>query len=130
MQEVQEQENTICIANLKEISEKSNYHVNFIYLDFKGLKDDDLIQMQPFFEKTRAQFIDAPNTPFPINPLSFIDSINDINKQMGIDKFVDIICKYSNIGIKQRGKLREATTKRLSLKPGEHPSFREINEQL
>lgn len=116
---------------LREISEKSNHHVNFIYLDFKGLKDDDLIEMQPFFDKTKAQFIDAPNTPFPVNPLSFIDNINDVNKQMGIDKFVDIICKYSNIGIKQRGKLREATNEAfIAKKPGEYPSFSEINEQL
>ena len=87
--------------------------------------------MQPFFEKTKAQFIDAPKTPFPVNPLSFIDSINDVNKQMGIDKFVDIICKYSNIGIKQRGKLREATSEAfISKRPGEYPSFSEINEQL
>jgi DNA sulfur modification protein DndE len=116
---------------LKEISEKSNHHVNFIYLDFKGLKDDDLIEMQPFFDRTKAKFIDAPKTPFPVNPLSFIDSINEVNKQMGIDKFVDIICKYSNIGIKQRGKLREATYEAfLTKKPGEYPNFSEINEQL
>ncbi len=116
---------------LKEISEKSNHHVNFIYLDFKGLKDDDLKDMQPFFEKTKSQFIDAPNTPFPVNPLSFIDSINDTNKRLGIDKFVDIICKYSNIGIKQRGTLRDATSEAFILKkPGEYPSFTEINEQL
>lgn len=80
--------------------------------------------MQPFFDKTKAQFIDAPKTPFPVNPLSFIDSINDVNRQMGIDKFVDIICKYSNIGIKQRGKLREATIEAFhNLKPGAYPSF-------
>lgn len=116
---------------LREISEKSNHHVNFIYLDFKGLKDDDLAEMQPFFEKTKSHFIDAPKTPFPVNPLSFIDSINDVNKQMGIDKFVDIICKYSNIGIKQRGKLREATIEAFQkMKPGAYPSFSEINEQL
>lgn len=116
---------------LKEIVEKSNHLVNFIYLDFKGLKDDDISELRPFFEKTKAQFIDAPSTPFPINPLSFIDSINDVNKQMGIDKFVDIICKYSNIGIKQKGKLREATQEAfLSKKPGEYPTFPEINEKL
>ena len=116
---------------LREISEKSNHHVNFIYLDFKGLKEDDLTEMKPFFEKTKCQFIDAPTTPFPVNPLSFIDSINDVNKQMGIDKFVDIICKYSNLGIKQRGRLREATNEAfISKKPGEYPSFSEINEQL
>jgi DNA sulfur modification protein DndE len=116
---------------LQEISKKSHYQVNFIYLDFKGLKDNDLIKFQPFFEKTRARFIDAPKMPFPVNPLSFIDSINDVNKQMGIDKFVDIICKYSNIGIKQRGKLREATNEAFLTKhPGEYPSFSEINEHL
>ena len=87
--------------------------------------------MQPFFEITKALFIDAPKSAFPVNPLSFIDSINDVNKQMGIDKFVDIICKYSNIGIKQRGKLREATSEAfISKRPGEYPSFSEINEQL
>ena len=116
---------------LNEIVEKTNYLVNFIYLDFKGLKDDDLNDMRPFFEKTKAKFINAPTTPFPVNPLSFIDSINDVNKQMGIDKFVDIICKYSNIGIKQKGKLREATQEVFLLKkPGEYPVFPEINEKL
>lgn len=116
---------------LNQITEKSNHHVNFIYLDFKGLKDGDLDTLQPFFDKTKAKFIDAPNIKFPVNPLSFIDSINEINKQMGIDKFVDIICKYSNIGIKQRGKLREATNEAfLAKKPGEYPNFSEINEHL
>ena len=94
---------------LNQISCESNHHVSFIYLDFKGLKDDDLKYFQPFFDKTKASFIDAQD-PFPINPLSFIDSINEVNKQMGVDKFVDIICKYSNIGIKQ-GALRDATLK-------------------
>jgi DNA sulfur modification protein DndE len=49
---------------------------------------------------------------------------------MGIDKFVDIICKYSNMGIKQRGKLREAINEAFIPKcPCEYPSFSE-NEQL
>ena len=116
---------------LKQISDKTNHHVNFIYLDFKGLKEDDLKQMQPFFDKTKANFIDAPKTPFPVNPLSFIDGINETNKQMGIDKFVDIICKYSNIGIKQRGLLRTATIEAfIDKKVDQYPSFSEINEIL
>jgi len=116
---------------LNQISSESNHHVSFVYLDFKGLKEDDLKHFQPFFDKTKATFIDAPNTPFPVNPLSFIDSINEVNKQMGVDKFVDIICKYSNIGIKQRGTLRDATLEAfLTKKPGEYPSFPEINEKL
>lgn len=116
---------------LNQISNESNHHVSFIYLDFKGLKDDDLKYFQPFFDKTKSIFIDAPKTPFPVNPLSFIDSINEVNKQMGVDKFVDIICKYSNIGIKQRGTLRDATLEAfLDKKPGEYPSFPEINEKL
>ena len=28
---------------------------------------------------------------FPVNPLTFIDNVNEVNKNMGIDKFVDII---------------------------------------
>ena len=116
---------------LNQISKESNHHVSFIYLDFKGLKEDDLKNLQPFFEHTKASFIDAPKTPFPVNPLSFIDSINEVNKQMGVDKFVDIICKYSNIGIKQRGTLRDATLEAFLLKkPGEYPSFSEINDKL
>lgn len=116
---------------LNQICSNSNYQVNFIYLDFKGLKDDDLKYYEPFFTKTRAKFIDVPRTPFPLNPLSFIDNINQVNKQMGIDKFVDIICKYSNIGPKQRGKLRNATSEAFeSSSPGTYPSMQMIHEHL
>lgn len=116
---------------LTQISTESNHHVSFIYLDFKGLKDDDLIYLKPFFNHTKALFIDAPKIPFPLNPLTFIDSINEVNKQMGVDKFVDIICKYSNIGIKQRGILRDATMRAfLNKKAGQHPSIPEINSIL
>lgn len=116
---------------LREISDLSNHLVNFIYLDFKGLKDDDVKQMKPFFERTRTTFIDVPNTSFPINPLSFIDCYNDTNKSMGIDKFTDIICKYSNLGQKQKGSLRTAIKECFEeKKPGEYPNFKEINEKL
>lgn len=116
---------------LREISELSNHLVNFIYLDFKGLKDDDVKQMSSFFERTHTTFIDIPNNPFPINPLSFIDCINDTNKSMGIDKFTDIICKYSNLGQKQKGCLRSAIKDCFEeKKPGEYPNFVEINEKL
>ena len=66
--------------------------------------------MSPFSKKTGATFIDAPRTQFPVNPLTFIDNVNEVDKQMGIDKFVDIVSKYSNLGPKQKGILREATT--------------------
>lgn len=116
---------------LREICELSNHLVNFIYLDFKGLKDDDVNQMKPFFERTQTTFIDVPNNPFPINPLSFIDCINDTNKAMGIDKFTDIVCKYSNLGQKQKGSLRSAIKECFDeKKPGDYPNFKEINEKL
>jgi len=116
---------------LSQIFEQSNGHVNFIYLDFKGLKKDDIIEMSDFFNNTQTDFIDVPQTPFPVNPLTFIDNVNEVNKNMGIDKFVDIICKYSNLGIKQRGKLREATTEAfIEQKGGTYPTMRLINEYL
>lgn len=116
---------------LSQIYEQSNGHVNFIYLDFKGLKQDDVKRMDKFFQNTRTNFVDVPQTPFPVNPLTFIDNINEVNKTMGIDKFVDIVCKYSNLGIKQKGKLREATYNTfIEQKGGLYPTLEQINEHL
>ena len=116
---------------LSQLQEQSNGHVNFIYLDFKGLKQEDVIKMKPFFEKTQTDFIDAPQTPFPVNPLTFIDNVNEVNKNMGIDKFVDIICKYSNLGVKQKGKLREAVVEAfLEQRGGIYPTLKLVNSKL
>lgn len=116
---------------LSQICEKTNGQANFIYLDFKGLKPEDVEKNKSFFDRTKAEYIDIPQKPFPLNPLTFIDNINDKNKQMGIDKFVDIICKYSGLGIKQRGKLRTATTEAFLDKKGVmYPSIGDINEKL
>jgi DNA sulfur modification protein DndE len=76
---------------LGQFVEVSSGAVNFIYLDFKGLKKDDVAALMPFFEKTQTTFIDAPQVPFPLNPMSFIDTVNEKNKIMGINKLVDII---------------------------------------
>lgn len=116
---------------LSQIYEQSNGHVNFIYLDFKGLKQDDIKRMDKFFQNTKTNFIDVPQTPFPVNPLTFIDNINEVNKTMGIDKFVDIVCKYHNLGIKQKGKLREAAYNIfIEQKGGLYPTLWQINERL
>ncbi|MDR0973623.1 MAG: DndE family protein [Prevotellaceae bacterium] len=116
---------------LSQIYEQSNGHVNFIYLDFKGLKQDDVKRMDKFFQNTRTNFVNVPQTPFPVNPLTFIDNINEVNKTMGIDKFVDIVCKYSNLGIKQKGKLREATYNTfIEQRGGLYPTLEQINERL
>lgn len=116
---------------LTQIFEQSNGHVNYIYLDFKGLKQDDIVEMSEFFNKTQTDFIDVPQTPFPVNPLTFIDNVNEVNKNMGIDKFVDIICKYSNLGVKQKGKLRNAVTEAfIEQKAGTYPTMQQVNEYL
>lgn len=116
---------------LAQITEKSNGHVNFIYLDFKGLKQDDIKVMEPFFQATQSEFINVPNKPFPVNPLTFIDNINEVDRNMGIDKFVDIICKYSNLGNKQKSFLREAVTEAFfEQKGGTYPNMTLINEKL
>ncbi len=116
---------------LSQIYEQSNGHVNFIYLDFKGLKQEDVKRMDKFFQSTKTHFVDVPQTPFPVNPLTFIDNINEVNKTMGIDKFVDIVCKYSNLGIKQKGKLREATYNTfIDQKGGLYPTLEQINDHL
>lgn len=87
--------------------------------------------MTPFFNRTKTEFINVPDTRFPINPLTFIDNVNESNKNMGIDKFVDIVCKYSNLGVKQKGLLREATQNAfINQKGGAYPTLNQINEIL
>ncbi|MCT4615439.1 MAG: DndE family protein [Marinifilaceae bacterium] len=116
---------------ISQITEKSNGHINYIYLDFKGLKKDDIDEMQAFFNTTRTEFINVPEKPFPVNPLTFIDNVNETNKQMGIDKFVDIVCKYSNLGVKQKGKLRDAISEAfLNNSSSEYPTIKQINKEL
>lgn len=86
---------------LRQINQQTNGKVNYLFLDFKGIGEEDKNKMSKFFESTHTQCICAPNEPFPLNPISFIDNVNEKNKIVGINKFVDIIAKYSNIGKKQ-----------------------------
>lgn len=116
---------------LKQVAETSKGKVNFIYLDFKGLKKEDEKALKPFFDKTGAKYIDAPHTAFPINPLSFIDNINDKNKIMGINKFVDIISQYANLGRVQQQTLKDATKVAFdNKKGGAYPSLRDIYNEV
>lgn len=117
---------------ISQIHEKSNGLVNFIYLDFKGLKNGDREAYEKFFSATKTEFVDVPTIPFPINPLTFIDNVNESNKRMGIDKFVDIICKYNpSLGVKQRGALTDATTEAFNDQVGgTYPTIQEVNQKL
>lgn len=83
--------------------------------------------MSDFFTETHTECVSAPHTPFPLNPVSFIDNVNEKNKLVGINKFVDIIAKYSNIGKKQQQTLKDATKEAfVQHKDGKHPSLKEI----
>lgn len=116
---------------LSQFITASQGKVNFIYLDFKGLKKEDVNALAPFFAKTKTNFIDAPQVPFPLNPISFIDNVNEKNKIMGINKLVDIITHYSGIGKNQQQTLRDAIKDVFQeLKPGTYPSFRNIYERV
>ncbi|AEE51789.1 DndE family protein [Haliscomenobacter hydrossis] len=116
---------------LYQISEKSNNQINFIYLDFKGLKKEDKELLKPFFDRTKTTLIDAPHTQFPINPLSFIDSINETNRKLGISKFVDIVVSYSSAGIKQSQFLKDAVRQSFAIKKGgKYPTITEIFEEV
>jgi DNA sulfur modification protein DndE len=112
---------------IEQIVDKTKEQVNFVFLDFKGLKKDDQNAMAGFFTKTKANLIDAPNKKIPVNPLSFIDNINEKNKIMGINKFVDILASYGNLGKVQQQTLRDATRNVFGrMKDGKYPSFDKI----
>jgi DNA sulfur modification protein DndE len=106
--------------------------VNFIYLDFKGLKKEDVNYYKPFFTKTKSTLIDAPQTPFPVNPLTFIDNINEKNRILGINKFVDIIISQAKgMGSVQKTALKDAVKEAfLNKRNGEYPSLKDIYEIL
>ncbi|MES2382157.1 MAG: DndE family protein [Bacteroidota bacterium] len=116
---------------LKQISQETKGEVNFLFLDFKGISGEDEKKNKEFFEKTKTELIKAPYKPFPINPLAFIDNVNEKNKIMGINKFVDIITSYSNIGKNQQQTLKDATREVFnSMKNGQYPSFKQIYNKV
>ncbi|MCY7357200.1 MAG: DndE family protein [Rudanella sp.] len=120
------------LSLLKQVADVAGGQLNFLYLDFTGLKKDDLPFYQPFFDATRAEYLDAPQTPFPLNPLTFIDNVNEKNKLMGINKFVDIMLSYApKMGSTQAQRLKEATRDAFNAKSGgAYPSFAAIPGQF
>lgn len=114
---------------LERICEASNHQTNFIFVDFKGISESDKEsnEFRSFFNKTKAELIDTPNKPFPVNPLSFIDNINENNKILGINKFVDIITDYAGLGKVQVQQLKEATRQAFdNHHSGKYPTVKEI----
>ena len=114
---------------LRQLVIKTQGQVNFLFLDFKGISKEDQQKMSDFFTATHTTCINAPDEPFPLNPLSFIDNINKTNKLMGINKFVDIIAKYSNIGKVQQQTLKDAVVEAFNRQTsGDYPSLKEVYE--
>lgn len=111
---------------IASLSIKTQGQVNFLFLDFKGIKEEDKKKLQDFFDTTHTTCINAPDSSFPLNPLTFIDNINEKNKLVGINKFVDIIAKYSNIGKVQQQTLKDATKEAFIQSKSEHPSLKDI----
>ena len=116
---------------LRQLVSKTQGQVNFLFLDFKGISIEDKNKMHDFFTETHTTCINAPDEPFPLNPLSFIDNINDRNKLVGINKFVDIIAKYSNIGKKQQQTLKDAVQEAfIQQTSGDYPSMKEVYDLI
>lgn len=117
----------LALEFLRQLTVKTQGQVNFLFLDFKGISKEDREKMLDFFSATQATCINAPDEPFPLNPLSFIDNVNNTNKLVGINKFVDIISKYSNIGKVQQQTLKNAVKEAFDRQTsGEYPSLKEV----
>ena len=116
---------------LYQIAQVSNGQTNFVYLDFKGLNNEDAERLRPFFSKTNTELINAPQKTFPLNPLGFIDNVNETNKKLGISKFVDIIASYYHTGTNQTMQLKDAVKTCFSnKKSGQYPTMSEIYEEV
>ncbi|MDO4228549.1 MAG: DndE family protein [Capnocytophaga sp.] len=118
---------------LERIVAESKGKVNFLYLDFKGMTENDKKsgENKSFFDVTNAKLIDTPTHSFPVNPLSFINNINEKDKIVGIGRFVDIIDKYANLGNVQKQHLKDATRKAFDdKKDGSYPTLSDILENV
>ncbi|MFJ1329706.1 DndE family protein [Capnocytophaga canimorsus] len=118
---------------LERIVTESKGKVNFLYLDFKGMTESDKVSSEnkEFFNATNAKLIDTPTNSFPVNPLSFINNINEKDKIVGIGRFVDIITKYANLGNVQKQHLKDATRKAFEdKKDGSYPTLSDILENV
>ena len=112
---------------LSEIVKLSGHKVNFAFLDFKGVNSEDAAKLKPFLTETEATLIDSPATPFPINPLAFIDNVNEQDRIMGINKFVDILSDYENLGANQKQTLKIATKEAfLDQTGGKFPGLKDV----
>jgi DNA sulfur modification protein DndE len=115
---------------LTRITQESNQIVNFIYLDFKGLEGSLSDSQNTFFEQTNCDLIQIPLKPFPVNPLSAIDLVNDSNQRLGIRKFVDTISNYGKLGTNQYQALISATRDCFATKKNSPPTLKDIQNQL
>ena len=116
---------------ITQIIQQSEGKANYIYLDFKGLNKEDEKKYKSFFEATKTEFINAPSKRIPLNPLSFIDNVNETNKKIGINKFVDYIVEYSNAGNSQKQQLRDAVRAIFSAKKnGKYPTLQELQLEI
>lgn len=114
-----------------QLIQQSEGKVNYIYLDFKGLNTEDEKKYKKFFDSTKTEFINAPHKKIPLNPFSFIDNVNENNKKLGINKFVDYIVDYSNAGNAQKQQLRDATRAVFNAKKnGKYPTLQELHNEL
>ncbi|MEH0007340.1 MAG: DndE family protein [Flavobacteriales bacterium] len=118
---------------LEQIVERSKGKVNFLYLDFKGLHKSDRghPDFKRFFNVTKARLIDTSRDPFPVNPLSFIDRVNERNKTAGIRKFADTVTRYAHLGRVQKQCLIDAVKGAFEdRRDGTYPTLAEVLENV
>lgn len=112
---------------LSQVHKISEGKTRFIYLDFKGLNKNDQQKLAKFFNETDTKLINCPDESFPVNPLTFIDLVNEKNKIIGINKLTDIITSHAKLGKVQKSKLKNAIESAFSdVKGGFFPSFKDI----
>lgn len=118
---------------LAQIHEKTGGKTKFIFLDFKGSKEADVAK---FLQTTGAEFI-SPNDdkPFPLNPLSMIDAVNEQRRRKDIRVFADIVCACcgnGRLGAVQRNTLIDALNEAFGNVPktGKIPTLLQLSELL
>ncbi|NIK73293.1 DNA sulfur modification protein DndE [Thermonema lapsum] len=117
---------------IKEIVNKTNHQVNFLFIDFKGQGRQQENYSDLFINETNCEYRDLSKSKFPINPLSIINTINESEKISSILRFIDILTKCNpKIGEVQKSHLKTAIKNAIdNLSSGEPLTFNHIYQQL
>lgn len=114
---------------LYQVSKGSDNKLKFIFFDYKGEGDPENIK--DFLKETNCEFIDILKDRFELNPMSFISSRDENERNFQINSFVDSISAIeTSIRSKQQHTLKTVIRNFFDENPNKIPTVEAIYEAI